>query len=101
MVYLMPLPTSWISPKFRGKKDDLSAVKLVTFSAIAAWAGGIFGLFPTLSLLQTIAAFYGLYLFYLGLPVLMQCPVEKAPMTTGAIAIAAIISWFVISRVIL
>jgi hypothetical protein len=56
-------------PKFCGKKDDLSAVKLVTFSAIPAWVG-IFGLFPTLSLLQTVAALSGLYLFYLGLPVL-------------------------------
>jgi hypothetical protein len=97
-LYLIALMVSWISPMFLGKKDDLNALKLTAYSATPVWLGGLFGLVPTLSLLQLVASLYGFYLFYIGLPVLMRCPVEKAPIMSAAVILVALILWFVMIR---
>jgi hypothetical protein len=72
----------------------------VAYSATPTWIGGIFGLFPSISLLQLIASLYSLYLFYLGLPIVMGCPPAKAPRVTAVTAVAALILWIMIARIV-
>jgi hypothetical protein len=94
-IYLIAVLVSRFSPIFFAKKPDASALKLVAYSATPTWIGGIFGLFPSVALLQLIASFYSLYLFYLGLPIVMGCPPSKAPLVTAATAVTALILWTV------
>lgn len=91
MVYVMALIVDALAPSFGGRKDFLSALKLIAFGCTAAFVGGVFNLIQALSVLALIAAVYTIYLIYLGLPVLMQCPVDKAPVYTAVIVVAAIV----------
>ena len=56
----------------------MQAVKLVGFAATPVWLAGVFSVVPSLSMLSLIAGLYAIYLFYVGVGVLMQTPAEKA-----------------------
>ncbi len=42
------------------------------------FVAGVLYIFPVLSILVFLASLYGLYILYLGLPVMMETPKEKA-----------------------
>ncbi len=76
-VYLSAFIISLLAPNFGAVKNDLAAFKLVAYSSTAPLLAGVFYLIPAFSVFSILGV-YGLYLFYLGLPVLMQCPEDKA-----------------------
>jgi hypothetical protein len=76
-VYLSALIVEKLAPSFHSQGDTLQAVKLVGFAATPVWLAGVFSLVPSLSLLSLIAGLYAIYLFYVGVGVLMQTPAEK------------------------
>jgi hypothetical protein len=49
-------------------------MKLVAFAYTPVWLAGVLNLVPALSVLVVLAAFYAMYLFYLGLPSVMNTP---------------------------
>lgn len=99
MVYVMALIVDALAPSFGGRKDFVAALKLVAFGCTAAFVGGVFNLIPALSILALVAAVYTIYLIYLGLPVLMQCPADKAPAYTAVVVVAAIVVGIVIGAI--
>ena len=54
---------------------------------------------PVLGILVVLASFYGLYLLYLGLPVLMRSPKEKAVGYTVVTVLCAILAGIVIAAI--
>ena len=66
-----------LAPRFESRKDFLQAFKLVVYSWSASWVAGILLLFPSLSWLATLGSFYSLYIFYIGLSLLMETPRDK------------------------
>ena len=77
-IYVVALIADALAPKFNSRKDILNAFKAVVFSMTPAWVGGVFLVIPTLAGLTLLASLYGIYLFYLGLPLLMETPKEKS-----------------------
>ena len=71
------------------------AIKLSAYSATAGWVAGIFYLIPSLWILAAIGGLYSLYLFYLGLPVLMKVPAEKAVPYIVVIIISVIVLYWI------
>jgi hypothetical protein len=97
-IYIAALVVSALAPSFGGVKDDLAAFKIVAYSYTAPLVAGIFGLIPALSPLA-ILGLYGIYLFYVGLPLLMECPQEKALAYTVVSVIIMIIIAVVMSGI--
>lgn len=95
-IYVVALITDALAPSFGSKKNILNAFKTVVFSMTPGWVGGIFYIIPPLSILAILAALYGIYLFYLGLPVLMETPKEKS---IGYVVIVIVLT-FVVNIVI-
>ncbi|MGQ9646046.1 MAG: Yip1 family protein [Thermodesulfobacteriota bacterium] len=95
-VYVVALITDALAPSFGSKKNVLNAFKTVVYSMTPGWVGGIFYLIPPLSVLAFLAALYGIYLFYLGLPALMETPKEKSI----AYVVIVIVLSFVVNIVI-
>jgi hypothetical protein len=89
-VYVFALIAEALAPSFAGQKDRLSAFKLAAYSMTASWVAGIFSLIPGLGILG-ILGLYSLYLFYVGAPVLMRVPQDKAIGYTAVIVIIAIV----------
>ncbi|HEY9027690.1 MAG TPA: Yip1 family protein [Burkholderiaceae bacterium] len=95
--FVMMLIVDALAPTFGGTKNQVSAMKLVAYSLTASFVGGVFSLLPFLgSPLRLLAACYGIYLFYLGVPGLMKVTQEKAAGFTAAVVVIAIVVGIVI-----
>ena len=88
--YLLGLIIDALAPTFNGQRSQIQALKVAVYSSTASWVAGIFALIPGLRLLA-ILGLYSLYLLYLGLPVLMKSPRDKAVAYTAVVILAAII----------
>jgi hypothetical protein len=89
-VYVVALIVDALAPTFSGRKNFESALKVTAYSYTPFWICGIFLLIPGLRFL-TILGLYGLYLLWLGLPVLMKSPQDKSLGYTAAVVVVAIV----------
>jgi len=97
--YVEALIIDALAPTFGGRNNLPAALKVAAYSATAVWLAGIFQLIPLLGWL-VILGLYSLYLLYLGLPVLMKTPPERAiGYTAAVIVITAVIA--IVARLIL
>jgi Yip1 domain len=99
-VFVLALIIDALAPTFGGQKNQIQALKTSAYSYTAAWVAGIFNLIPSLALLGLLAALYSCYLLFLGLPVLMKAPEDKAVGYTAVVIIVAIVLYFVIGAVV-
>lgn len=89
-----------LAPTFNARKGIVPATKLVVFASVPAWVAGVFNLIPALGALAVlIASVYGLYLLYLGLPVLMKSPADKTVPYLAVTIVVAIVVMLVIGIV--
>ncbi|MFN3396696.1 MAG: Yip1 family protein [Thermodesulfovibrionales bacterium] len=77
-LYIVALIADSLAPSFGSSRNITNAFKAVCYSITPTWVAGVLYIFPPLSVLVIIAGLYGIYLFYLGLPLLMETPKEKA-----------------------
>jgi hypothetical protein len=98
-VYVMALIIDALAPSFGGEKSLPQAMKVAAFFPTASWLAGVFYLIPALSILAILGGLYSLYLLYLGLPLLMKAPEEKAIPYTVVVIIVAIVVMVVIGVV--
>jgi hypothetical protein len=81
-----------LAPTFSGERNQRQALKTAAYAFTPAWLSSVLGLLPALAtLLQLAAGIYGIYLLYLGLPLLMRSPREKAVGYTAAVVICTIL----------
>ena len=95
-VFVLAWVINALAPSFGAKQDMPQAIKLAAYSMTAAWIAGIFYLLPALSMLALIGALYSLYLFYVGLPILMKAPEDKTPGYAIAVIVACIVVFYII-----
>ncbi len=88
-VYVVAFIIDALAPSFDSRKDIVSAAKVAVFSFTPAWIGGIFMIIPMLGILTLLASLYGLYVLYVGLPILMETPKEK---TLGYFVVVIVVS---------
>ena len=97
-VYVFGLVINALAPTFLGTKNEIQALKVAAYSSTASWLAGIFMLLPALSFLQ-ILGLYSLYLLYLGLPLLMKAPEEKALVYTVVVIVVGLVIMVLIGAV--
>lgn len=66
-----------LAPSFSSQQNGGRAFALVVYSYVPMYVAGVLTIIPSLAPITIIAGLYGLYLLYLGLPVMMQTPGEK------------------------
>jgi hypothetical protein len=91
-VWVMAWIVDALAPKFGGRKDFVSAFKLVAYASTAAMVSGLSFLLSALPFLMLLGALYSLYLFYIGLPVLMKCPPGRALPYTAVIMVCGFVA---------
>jgi Yip1 domain len=89
-----------LAPTFGGRKDLNAAFKLVAYSATPGFVAGVLSLFPPLAMLELFAALWGLYIFYVGVPVVMQTAKDKALPYTALSMVCAFVIGLVLSLTI-
>jgi len=79
-----------VAPEFQARNDETTAFKLVAYSCTAPFIASAFLIIPALSTLAVLG-FYGIYILYLGIPELTDCPQEKALGYTVASVITLVV----------
>jgi hypothetical protein len=96
-LFLFGLIIDFLAPTFSGQRDRRQALKTAAYTFTPVALGSVLGLLPELGrLLQFVAALYAIYLLYLGLPLMMRSPKEKAVGYTIATIICAILASIVL-----
>ena len=97
LLYVMAMIADALAPSFDGHKGQVSALKLVTYSATAQWVAGFFAFIPGINALLALAGFaYGAYLLYLGATTTMGVPAAKSPGYTAVVIVIWIVLTFVV-----
>jgi len=76
-IFLSAFIVDKLAPSFQSSGGIVQAMKMMAFSSTAPWLAGVLHLVPVLGGLALLAALYGVYLFYLGLPSVMKTPPDK------------------------
>jgi hypothetical protein len=88
-----------LAPTFGGQQDSARAMRVAVYSFTPAWIAALFNILPFLGILGLIGAFYGMYLLYLGLPVVMKSPKDKAAGYTVVTIVVAIVAYVIVGAV--
>ena len=77
-VLVLAIVVDELALRFGGERGRTQAFKLAAYSATPGWLAGVFLLLPNLGEVASIlGGLYGLYLLYLGLPILMRNHVDQ------------------------
>jgi hypothetical protein len=99
-VFVLSKVISLLAPGFGGQKNDVQGLKAAAYSSTAAWIGSIFAILPALNLVTILISLYSIVLLYLGLPILMKVPKDRAMGYTAVVIIVAIVL-FVIGQAVI
>jgi hypothetical protein len=77
VVIIAALIVKQLAPTFGSRGDTAQALKLVAYSYTPLWIAGVLYLVVVLTPLAIVAALFAIYLFYVGLPVVMKTPADK------------------------
>ncbi len=99
-VFIIALIIAKLAPTFGGRDDTIQGLKVAAYSSTPGWLAGIFNLVPRLSILALIAGLYGLYLLYVGLPILMKSPADRSVGYIVLVIVAAIVVYAILGMVV-
>lgn len=88
-LYIEGVIINALAPTFSSKPNMNNAFKLVAYAATPGFIAGVLHIWPPLGILVFLISLYGLYLLYVGLPIMMETPKEKV---VGYIVVAIIIT---------
>jgi Yip1-like protein len=77
-LYLVGLVINSLASAFGGRPDQRQALKTAAYALTPAWLGTALSFLPMGNLLQFIAGLYGVYVLYIGLPIMMQAKEDGA-----------------------
>lgn len=90
-----------LAPTFGARADFNQAFKTAIYSYTPGLVAGVLQVLPVLgSFIAFVAGLYGLYLLFLGLPITMKAPREKALSYTVVIVVASIAVTIVVSVIV-
>lgn len=98
--YVSSIVINALAPNFASKQNELQAMKLAAYSYTPVLLGGVFNIIPMLSVVALLFSLYGLYILYLGVPLLMETPNDKAMTYTIVIIVTMIVIYAVIGAII-
>jgi hypothetical protein len=90
-IYLIALVINGLAPTFGGKKNVNQALKLAAYASTPVWLAGALQVLPSLSVIGLLVGLYGLYILYVGIPVMMKAPQDRAVGYTAATVVCVIV----------
>ena len=99
-VYLTAFVVDFLAPNFGSQKNFGRAMQLVAYSYTPGWVAGVLNIVPALGIIASLAALYGVYLMYLGLPHTMKTPQDKVVVYLVIAIVVLIVISMVISMIL-
>jgi hypothetical protein len=99
-IWLAGKVTSYLAPNFGSTQNDVKGFQVAVFCYTPYLAAGVLNIIPALGVIVFLAGLYGLYLLYIGLPILMNTPKEKSLPYTITIIVVMILIYIIVSIII-
>ena len=99
-VFVLSRIISLLAPGFSGQRNDVQGLKAAAYSSTAHWIGGVFQVLPALNLVSLLFSLYSLVLLYIGLPIVMKVPKDRAMGYTAVVIIIAVVVFLISGAVI-
>jgi hypothetical protein len=90
-LYLVGLSINMLAPMFSAGHNQRQALKTAAYALTPAWLGTALTFLPLGTPLQLSAGIYGIYVLYLGLPVMMRAKRSDASGYTAAVVVCTIL----------
>ena len=91
VIFLLTQVISSLAPGFGGQKNDVQGLKMAAYASTPALIAGVFNIHGLFYIVTVLVSLYSLYLLYVGLPILMKVPKDRAMGYTAVVIIAAIV----------
>jgi len=98
-IFILAFIIDALAPQFASEKNFNKSFQLAAYSSTATLVAGALMILPSLALLILIAAIYGLYLAYLGLPVLKKTPQDKHVTYFVVILVVSLVVNYILSLI--
>lgn len=89
----------YLADKFDSNEDENRAYKLIVFSYLPYLAAGVLYLIPSLGTLVVLVGLYCLYIFYVGLPIVMETPKDKVLAFEVVTILALLVIYLIVSLI--
>lgn len=99
VVYGIAIITDQLAPRFKGQSDFANALKVTVYAFTPYWVLGICQMIAGLRFVGYVAALFGIYLLWLGLPRLMKVPSDQALPYVATVAACAIVGLAMITLI--
>ena len=99
-VYVIAVVIRMLAPTFNSLSDQTKSLKLAAFIFTPVFLIGVLDIIPLLAFLTILGVLYGLYILYLGLPILLGTPKERVLTYVVAVVIATFVAYLVIGAII-
>src|SRR5579859_2841219 len=96
-VFVLTQVISLLAPGFGGQKNTVQALKVAAYASTPMWLAGVFSIYARLIMVGVIVSLYSLYLLYVGLPILMKVPQDRAMGYTAVVIIASVVIFLLVS----
>lgn len=89
-----------LAPNLGGTKNSVQAMKVAVYAGTAFWVAALILILPSLWWLWLVLGVgYGGYLIWLGLPILMRVPADKAQVYAGAVIGIWVVLFIVLQQI--
>jgi len=99
-VYIVAFVVDMLAPNFGSEKNLGRSMQLVAYSMTPGWIAGILYVLPALGLIVTVASLYGLYLMYLGLPIIKKTPQDKQVIYLVVIIVSVLVVYMILGLIL-
>jgi hypothetical protein len=89
-----------LAPYFSTTTTQVRATRLAAYIFTPAFLIGILDIIPPIAFLTVLGVLYGLYILYLGVPILMNTPKDKVLTYVIGVIVATIVVYIIIALII-
>lgn len=98
-LYVEGIVINALAPSFGSTQNPVNAFKLAVYASTPSFVAGILHIIPALGIIVFLISLYGIYLLYLGIPILMETPKEKIVGYLIVTIIVMIVLYFIIGAI--
>jgi hypothetical protein len=95
-MFVLALIVNVWAPFFAGRRSMAEALKVAAYAAVPGWLGSFFVVVPFGTLIGLLGGLYAIYVLYLGLPIVMRAPKERALGYTVAVILTGLLMGIVL-----
>jgi hypothetical protein len=99
-VYVVAIVIQMLSTNFGSTNDKIKSLKLSAWVFTPAFLISVLNIIPFLGVLTILGLLYGLYILYLGVPLVLNTPKDKVVPYVVVIVVATFVVFLVVSAII-